>query len=288
MRYAIITNPVAGKMTVDQKVEALGKPADILNAKICGLEAATSEEFAECAQQIAEECDALVVAGGDGTLSDIINAIDTSQKTIAYLPLGTGNAMGHALGYRGSLAEIAVRIREGKTQDYDLILCDDKRRAFMASMGIEGAIIRLKDRFAAEGKKGIGSYLRAILRACLRDYERANAQVALDGAKYQVEDLLSLMVMKQPYYGYGMRMVPKARFDDCRLHCLWMDCGLFKAAMAAGEAFVVGNRIGQYHICRQMRVALDQPLRLQIDGNVAWTRNEFSFRIIPKSLKIKC
>jgi diacylglycerol kinase family enzyme len=35
----------------------------------------------------------IVVAGGDGTFSDVINAIDTSRTPVAYLPLGSGNAM---------------------------------------------------------------------------------------------------------------------------------------------------------------------------------------------------
>ena len=52
--------------------------------------------------------------------------------------------MMHALKYKGSLADIAMRIRDGVVREYDLINCDEKRRAFMASMGIEGTVIRLR------------------------------------------------------------------------------------------------------------------------------------------------
>jgi hypothetical protein len=45
MRYAIITNPVAGKMTVDQKLSALANAAAILDAKIHGLDTTSAAEF---------------------------------------------------------------------------------------------------------------------------------------------------------------------------------------------------------------------------------------------------
>lgn len=141
MRYAIIINPVSGTMTVDQKRAALANVAEILDAEIHGLDAITADAFGQCAREVATSCDVLVTAGGDGTFSDIINSIDTAQTPIAYLPLGTGNAMRHALKYKGSLTDIAMRIRVGKIHEYDLVNCNEKRRAFMASVGIEGAII---------------------------------------------------------------------------------------------------------------------------------------------------
>jgi len=88
-------------MTVDQKRTVLAKAAKILDAKIYGLDTATSEDFTQCARDLATHYDVLVTAGGDGTFSDIINSIDTAHTTIAYLPLGTGNAMRYALRIKG-------------------------------------------------------------------------------------------------------------------------------------------------------------------------------------------
>ena len=78
--------------------------------------------------------DVLVIAGGDGTLSDIINSIDTAQKPVAFLPLGTGNTMQHALKYKGSIAEIAMRIRDGEIHQYDLVNCQGKVRSNLSRL----------------------------------------------------------------------------------------------------------------------------------------------------------
>ena len=141
MKYAIVTNPVAGKMSVDRKRTLLAGPAEILNAEICGLDTSTVEDFCQCARELSSRCDIVVVAGGDGTFSDVLNAIDTTKIAIAFLPLGTGNAMQHALNYQGSLQDIAGRIKKGDIHEYDLINCDDRQKAFMVSLGIDGKVI---------------------------------------------------------------------------------------------------------------------------------------------------
>ena len=288
MRYSIITNPVSGTMTAEQKCAALAQAAEILDTQIHGLDTTTAEEFGQCARELASRCDVLVTAGGDGTFSDIINAIDTAQTPVGFLPLGTGNALGHALRYKGDLAEIAVRIKNSEIRQYDLINCDQKRRAFTSSVGIEGTVIRLRQHYLARGGTGFKAYFRAVLRSYFKNYQRASATITLDGDTFEVTNLLTLMVVKQPYYGFGMKVVPRARFDDRQLHILWVSSGLMKTVIGGTAAFIIGNRTGEYRTGGELSVNLDRPLVLQTDGDEGWEAETFSFTILPKALKIKC
>lgn len=288
MRYSIIANPASGKMNVNQKLSTLAKAAEILEAEINGLDTVTADELGQCARELAARSDVLVIAGGDGTFSDIINSIDTTRIPVAYLPLGTGNAMRNALKYKGDLADIAMRIRGGKIREYDLINCDDKVRAFMVSVGIEGAVIRLRDQYVSRGGSGLKTYLKAVINSYFKEYNRASARIAIDGELLEVKNLLSLMVVKQPYYGFGMNVVPKARFDDRQLHIVCINTGLFKSVIGGLSAFTIGNRIGQYHTGLQVTVNLDRPLTLQYNGNEGWDAETFTFTTLSKALKIKC
>jgi diacylglycerol kinase family enzyme len=288
MRYSIITNPVSGTMTAEQKCAALAQAAEILDTQIHGLDTTTAEEFGQCARELASRCDVLVTAGGDGTFSDIINAIDTIQTPVGFLPLGTGNALGHALQYKGDLAEIAVRIKNSEIRQYDLINCDQKRRAFTSSVGIEGTIIRLRQHYLARGGTGFKTYFRAVLRSYFKNYQRASATITLDGDTFEVANLLTLMVVKQPYYGFGMKVVPRARFDDRQLHILCVSSGLMKTVLGGTAAFIIGNRTGEYRTGGELSVNLDRQLVLQTDGDEGWAADSFSFTILPKALKIKC
>ena len=288
MNYAIITNPVSGGLGAEQKRSALAEAARILKAEIHGLDTGSAEEFRECAEALAGRCDILVAAGGDGTFSDLINAIDTRQTAVGFLPLGTGNAMRHALNYKGDLPRLARRIKEGRIHPFDLIDCDGKRRAFTAAVGIEGTIIRLWQRYRAQGGGGFKTYFSAFLHAYFRDYKRASGVIHLDQKAFEVRDFLSLMVVKQPYYGFGMKVVPNARFDDRQLHSLCINSGLIGTFLIGLGAFTVGNPFGCYRTGKALAISLDRSLVLQLDGNLGWEANAFSFKILPGALKLKC
>ena len=274
-------------MRVDQKLSALKEPAQILGAEIHGLDTSKRHDLAQSARELAEKYEVIVIAGGDGTFSDVINAIDTSRTPVAYLPLGSGNAMKYALGYEGSLVEIAHRIKSGQIHEFDLIDCDRGRRAVTASIGIEGTVLKIRNRFLAEGVRGFPAYLRALFAAYFKYYEPAVAELILDGAAHEVTDLLTILIAKHPYYGYGMKVAPKACFDDGRLHTLWIKRGLVTSLFGFVTSFTVGNKIGRHMICEELTVKLRKPLLLQTDGNTAWVSDRFSFKVLPKALKIK-
>ncbi|MBW1668749.1 MAG: hypothetical protein JRI79_13260 [Deltaproteobacteria bacterium] len=287
MKYAIITNPSSGKMTADQKRSALSKAAEVLQAEIHGLDTTSPSQFAQCARELASRCDVLVIAGGDGTFSDVINAIDTSQTTIAYLPMGSGNALRHVLKYKGDMVYMSVRIKMGKIHYFDLIECDGKKLSLSASIGIEGKVLELRERYRSKNVTGFSSYLKALGGIYLRPYKRPAAQVIVDDNELYVPELFTLVVAKQPYYGYGMNVIPQARPGDGRLHVLCLNCHFLKALLGGITAFTIGNRVGLYQSGKQVRVKLDRPMLLQLDGNLAWEAKDFSFCVLPSALRIK-
>ena len=287
MRYAIITNPASGNMTADMKLSILAEAAAILDSEIYGLDTDTAEDLSLCAQQLINNCDVLVIAGGDGSLSDIINAIDTARVPVAYLPLGTANAMRYALNYKGNLADISMRIKEGGIHRYDLIDCDGKKRAFMTSVGIEGTVAQLRNQYIDRGATGIKTYIKSVIHAYFKTYKRAAATITVDGTNFEVKNLLSLMVVKQPYYGFGLNVMPEARFDDQQLHIRWVNSGLFKCMVGAATSLTIGNRTGHYCPGRRVAIELEHPLFNQIDGNEGWRDDSFTFTVLPNALKIK-
>ncbi|MFH1983593.1 MAG: diacylglycerol kinase family protein [Pseudomonadota bacterium] len=287
MRYAIIANPVSGRLSAAERRKLLAPAAHILKATVHGLDTRSAGEFADRARSLAAACDVLVVAGGDGTFSQLVNALGPSPPVMAYLPLGTGNALSHALGFRQGLSAAARRIRAGTIRDCDLIDCDGKRSGFMVSVGIDGAVIRRFDRYRACGSSGLPAHIRAGLAAYFRDYCPAGATITVDGAGATVSRLLSLAILKQPFFGMGLKVAPGARWDDGRLHtrCLTGSWPTVLGALATG--FTVGNRLGRARTGRAVTLSLEKPLAVQVDGEFGWVSDRFTFRVLPGALRLK-
>jgi diacylglycerol kinase family enzyme len=283
----MITNPSSGNLRGTRRREILSCAQEILQADLHGLDTTSKEQFLACARDLAGKCDVLVVAGGDGSLSDVINAINTRERPIAYIPLGSGNAMSYALHLRGGVAEAATRIKEGTIRNFDLIQCDGRRSAFMVSIGLEGAVIRKRDEYKARGASGFKPYLIAFLVTYLKDYTGVKARIALNGHAFETRSLLSLMIMKQPYYGYGLKVMPGARLGDGRLHVRLLHKRVIPALVGGITSLTLGNRAGLYQTAERVSVALEAPGIMQADGDVAWEAKEFHFKILPGALKMK-
>jgi diacylglycerol kinase family enzyme len=287
MQYAIIANPKAGGLSVDQKRRLLAPASQILNADVHGLDTASASELAGCAVELSSRCDVLVVAGGDGTLSDIINAIYPSRLSLAYLPFGTGNAIRRTLAYRGGITDIARRIRNGRLHHYDLVRCDEKRLTFLASVGIDGIAVKLWTRYRQQGYSPKKAYFLASTRAWMRTYQPGRIRLTVDETEITVDKLLSLVVVPQPYFGLGMKIVPRAKWDDGRLHICCISSGWWHLASVITTSFTIGNRTGIYRSGTKAVVHSEKPLTLQIDGDLGWESDTFSFEVLPGILRMQ-
>ncbi len=287
MQYAIIANPKSGGLTVDQKQIRLKTASRILNAKIHGLDTTSAAELTACAVELNKQCDVLVVAGGDGTLSDIINAIYPDRLSLAYLPFGTGNAIRRTLAYRGGIGDIARRIRNGRPHHYDLILCDKNRLSFLASVGIDGTAVKLWTRYRQQGYSPKKAYFLASTRAWIKVYRPGRICLTIDETEITIKKLLSLIVVPQPFFGLGMKVAPKAKWDDGRLHICGIPSGWWNTALAITTSFTIGNRAGIYKTGRKAVVQSEKPLTLQVDGDPGWESDTFLFEVLPGVLRMQ-
>ena len=287
-RYGMVANPASGSLPADRRRALLKQAADILQTRVHGLDTTSAAELAQCAREQSERCDVLAVAGGDGTMSLVINAVDLSATALAFLPCGTGNALTHALRYRGSLPAIASRIRAGALHRCDLIDCDGRKKAFMASLGIDGTMIGLYEKYRSQGHRGLKAHLLAGSRAFLREYRPTGAWIWVDGKIHRARRLVSLMVVKQPFFGMGLKVVPRARWNDAKLHAMMIEAGLPGAVTGLVTGFTIGNRVGVYRCGERLRVRLEAPLTMQVDGDLGWTSDHFAFRVLPGVLHLKC
>lgn len=288
MQFAIISNPAAGGASAADKARVLAAPARVLGARVHGLDTGSREELAACARDLGRRHDVVVVAGGDGTFSDVMNALADAAVSLAYLPLGTGNALRHALGMDRDLVRSAHRIAAGSTRAVDLIRCDGKRLAFMASVGLDATVLRLMRAGSAAGRRGFSDYAAASARAYFKEYRRCAVSFTVDETRNSAARLLNLAVVKQPYYGFGLNMVPRARFDDGKLHLLCLESGWLGTVAGVVAALSIGNRTGRFYSGVQASVEFETPQEFQSDGDWRGKAKGFRFEIAPRALNLRC
>ncbi len=288
MRFGIVVNPAAGRHSLKRKREAIARCAAILgnDTLVEGWQTTSPESLARCARDLAVEVDVLVVAGGDGTLSDVINAVG-DEKVLGYLPFGSGNAWRSTLGLPRSPEKVAVQIRDGVEHSIDLVQCEGIRKGILASVGIEGFALSEREKYLQRGVTGFDAYFRATTKSLLKGYSIGTAIVTIDGKPFEVANMLSLVVTKTPFYGYGFKVVPGAKLTDGLLHVLLVSGETPTAISAIVTSLLGGNRIGQYFTCKEVSIATGESAYLQVDGSLQRRGTHFSFKVLPNALTLR-
>jgi diacylglycerol kinase (ATP) len=287
-RFGIIVNPTAGRAGVRSKRRVIAQCAGILgdDTLVAGWETHTPDELRTLAGEMAAEVDVLVVAGGDGTLSDIINGLG-GKTVLSYLPMGSGNAWRTTLGLPRSRSRIAKQIMGGRTRSIDLVLVDETHKGILASVGFEGRALTERKKLLDRGVSGLDAYFRATAKVVFSGYKGADACVYLDDEAVTVKEAITLIVTKTPFYGYGIKVVPRAKLDDGWLHTLLVSAhpaAIFSGIMTSLQN---GNLFGEYAKCKVVRITTEEERHLQVDGTLVRKGKDFTFRVLPAALKIR-
>jgi YegS/Rv2252/BmrU family lipid kinase len=82
----------------------------------------------------------VIVGGGDGTMTQVVNALAHSETTLGVLPLGTGNSFAQTLGIGESLEAAADVIAGGRVASVDLGIVNGRYFANFATIGLAAQV----------------------------------------------------------------------------------------------------------------------------------------------------
>ncbi len=287
----VICNPASG---------GGGYDPDEIRGELEGLEVEwVQTEGPEDALGAAEEWSEglLVVAGGDGTINDVINGLGRAGfpegVTLGILPAGTGNdlaatlcipedpdlAKGVILQNRGRWLDVARVRSEGIGERYFINVATGGLGAEISSVNDE----ELKRRW------GKLSYLRASLEVA-RNFDVRELTLYLDGEGREVE-AVNMAVGNCRYTGGGWPATPKANPEDGLLDVVVIEtlgaAELFKLAPTALAKFDYLDKEGVFFARAKDVVVETKPpgLEFTADGEVIGDEPA-EFSVIPRALKV--
>ncbi len=267
----VIYNPIAGR-------RHKGFFADVLDALVTHGCSLTIREtgWAGHAVDLAgtasgEDHDAIVVAGGDGTINEVINGLGPTAPPVGIIPLGTANVLAREIGLRHRAADVAATIRDGHVLWAHLgeAASDDGRRVFVLMLGA-GFDARVVAGVGKRLKRALGKFAyvwRSVVE--IVRYRDARYRVIVDGSAWQGS---SVVVANGRFYGGPYIVCPAASLAAPRLDiCVFRRAGRW-AAISYATSLVLG-RMGRRRDVTHLQgtdVRIEGPAHepVQADGDI--------------------
>ncbi len=284
LRAFLIVNPAAGGGTARADVEAL---LDVLRESFAtidlietGLEHPTATDLGERA--VREGYDAVIVAGGDGTVGAAARALVETTVTLGILPFGTYMNIARSVGIpRDDRRAAAAIIAAGNVRAIDVAQVEETLFFEAAGIGLDA------DAFSAGRavQRGDHGFAVAALGALIR---RRSVRVRIDvDGRIHSQRILQAVVSNGPWYGWGFEAAPGARVDDGKLDLVVFGDGKLRVLREMIAAFIDRDRPARGRRYRGSRITLSatSELRVHADGAVVGSLPQ-TFIVRPKALKV--
>lgn len=241
----------------------------------------------------ASGCPRLVVAGGDGTVHQVVSALrdPSAGPCVAPVPVGTGNDFARALGLPrdpGEALRVALRGPARRVDLVDVRVGGARTRAVNFVLGgIGGDVAR---HVTGERKRRWRRlvYARALV-AELRDVRPRDVVVEADGAPVSSGRHLAVLVANGPTLGGGIPAAPGAAVDDGRLDVVAVRGRSTAAAVATLGRLAAGRHLESARVTRvraeRVDVRGDPAMRLNADGEPLGA-GEAELRVLPGALRV--
>ena len=231
-----------------------------------------------------------MVAGGDGSIHHVVNALVGTEGVLSVLPVGTVNHTAKDLGLPATWREAFEVARRGSVRQIDTGRINGIYFLNSVMIGIYPTITEYRERFRSTHSKW-RAYARAV-RLALRHLKHVTLVLELDG---RVETLRTeLFVVSVNAYDLtttGM-VALKTTFEDGRLTIYSMSFKSRFAFIRAAAKFFRG-KIGEIEGFRSVRtpqVRIDfakKRLKVSIDGEVTDLASPLQIAAVPASLLVR-
>lgn len=300
MTHRIIVNPYANRGRAKKQIELIRGAYHAANIEHEIVLTTQPKEATQLAQQAATEgYSAVITAGGDGTVNEVINglvcAAEPGQPTVpmGVIPVGTGNDFAFMLKLPNKIVPIVDNIVAGVTRQIDIgcVMIDGNESGHYfgnnCALAMEPMVNMESNRFTR--LHGTPRYLAGLVAALFK-LKAWQMDVEWDGGHFTGRSVL-LSVCNGPRAGSTFMMAPDAKADD----------GLFDVGLAEdlsmpqilrvlprlfNGSYLQHPRVRSFRTA-WLKISIPEGTPIHADGEmVADSAETITYSILPKKLTV--
>jgi diacylglycerol kinase (ATP) len=291
-RARVILNPSSGRERGPDHVELLAtKLKERFDEVTIVITAGDGDAERAATMAAADGCEALFVAGGDGTLNEAVNGLAAARAlsaiVVGIVPFGTGNDFAAALGIPLETEPALDVLLEGRELAIDL--GEVNGRVFVNTSG--GGFIAEVSAAVTPQLKTIAGRLAYLIGGAqvLFDFEPVGASVTITpGALNVTRPLYAFAVCNSRLIAGGRLIAPDAVIDDglldvCLIEAMSALEFVALARKVAGGEHVKDPRV-LYYQAQSVRIELDREVHVNTDGEV-FEDTRCEYRVLPRAAR---
>ncbi len=270
-RFLLLTNPNAG-ISGSTLVGATMAKLREAGAQVELCQPASADALRQTAQEAATQgkVDAVIAAGGDGTIRQVAGGLLGTEMPLALIPVGTANVLAHEIDLVSKPAAVADMLLNGRVISINASRANGEPFLLMASAGLDARIVAKLDQ-RLKSSVGKAAYTAPILGALAKPLDTLRVEV--DGARHVANWAI---IANAAHYAGPFVLTRRTDIAGKGLEAV-----LFKArtrtalvsqifSLARGRLSERCTRDGDVEMipCARVTITAEKPVPTQLDGDL--------------------
>ncbi len=233
----------------------------------------------------------LLVAGGDGTVLEVVSALAGTDAAMALLPVGTGNQLAANMRLpRGADRSLEVALT-GRVRKIDVGMIDGQPFTCIAGAGFDADVVRPDS--SLKRRVGYLAYVHAAAAAAFSP-KPSTLRITVDGRQTTCRgigvEVANMPGLTAPILRRPVDLIPDGKPDDGQLDVCVLAVETTGELLSALTSIITGrqarNQRLRYFRGREIRVEADPTLAVQVDGERLGATTPFAATVRPGALGV--
>lgn len=250
-------------------------------------------------QAVQDNVDIIIVAGGDGTVNEVLNGLEGRKIPLGVIPSGTANDLASQHRIPSNISSACEIIHQQCIKHVDLIYVNGQYYATAGGIGLPSEVARIANKIKNDYPlsrllaKILGSklYILALICAFMKKNVFGNSLVIYGKKRLEKVYALFLMFNNQPFLGKNFLVSPDAINDDgmidiCLVEHPKKHMMILKVLLKILSGKHINMPIVKTWTTNELKVKTEKPTTFLADGELYQNISEFRIRIIPQALSL--
>jgi diacylglycerol kinase (ATP) len=151
----------------------------------------------------------IVIAGGDGTVSQVVNSLMDTGVRFGIIPCGSGNGLAYAAGIPKQPSKALALVFAGNATAVDGFMINNQFACMLCGLGFDA---RVAHDFAQQPKRGLGTYVKQVVRNFF-SAKPYSFELQVHGKILQTEAFF-MSIANSNQFGNNFTIAPSASLSD--------------------------------------------------------------------------
>lgn len=286
MKAIFIYNPNSGRGVIQKHEKYILDRLSTQYDEIVVQKTQRPQHATTLARMACGQCDTLIVAGGDGTLNEIVNGIGDQENkpVIGYIPVGTVNDLAHSIKIPCTLKKAVDNILKGKIFKHDIFKAGEKYGIYVACAGL---FTEMSYSTSQIKKKKFGK-IAYLFHGLKKVFSSPSFNLKLSSESCEISGRFAFILIANSRNIASFKLNRKASLNDGKVDVVLIKERRKKASiwtvLKVANLFLFGINKKKQEF-EKFSITFDNPVEINLDGEDSGLTN-FDFQMIKEGVEI--